>query len=191
MNLTLFIVRLCFKQIENQITTAKQDIVDVAIEISEASKSLKLLEPKIKKAKDNLLKYENEVSALNEDMVQSRQEKDSCQQQVQDARIKLIELESRRDQLKFKKASGDENSIELSTRQKTINKEIEDLKDKKQELDNQIVINEGELQQLNAEIQKQRSILDLKQTVYRETFQNIEEIQTRISTEQRNKRATS
>ena len=120
-------------------------------------------------------------------MLQSRQEKDSCQQLVQDARIKLIELESRRDQLKFKKASGDENSIELSTRQNTINKEIEDLKDKKQELDNQIVLNEGELQQLNAEIQKQRSILDLKQTVYRETFQNIEEIQTRISTEQRNR----
>ena len=61
------------------------------------------------------------------------------------------------------------------------------MKDKKQELDNQIVINEGELQQLNAEIQKQRSILDLKQTVYRETFQNIEEVQTRISTEQRNR----
>ena len=179
--------KIMLKQIENQITTAKQDIVDIAIEISEASKSVKLLEPKIKKAKDNLLKYENEVSVLNEDMLQSRQEKDSCQQLVQDARIKLIELESRRDQLKFKKASGDENSIELSTRQNTINKEIEDLKDKKQELDNQIVINEGELQQLNAEIQKQRSILDLKQTVYRETFQNIEEIQTRISTEQRNR----
>ena len=96
--------QIMLKQIENQIATAKQDIVDVAIEISEASKSVKLLEPKIKKAKDNLLKYENEVSVLNEDMLQSRQEKDSCQQLVQDARIKLIELESRRDQLKFKKA---------------------------------------------------------------------------------------
>jgi hypothetical protein len=40
---------------------------------------------------------------------------------------------------------------------------------------------------LNAEIQKQRSILDLKQSVYRETYQNIEEVQARIAAEQKNR----
>ena len=46
---------------------------------------------------------------------------------------------------------------------------------------------EKELESLNAEIQKQRSILDLKQSVYRETYQNIEELQARISSEQRDR----
>ena len=43
------------------------------------------------------------------------------------------------------------------------------------------------LDSINAEIQKQRSIIDLKQSVYRETYQNIEEIQARISAEQRDR----
>ena len=40
---------------------------------------------------------------------------------------------------------------------------------------------------MNAKIQKQRSILDLKQSVYRETYQNIEEVQARIAAEQKNR----
>ena len=179
--------QVMLNQIHNQIETTKQNTAGIAIEIREACKSVKLLEPNIKNAEKKLMKYEGEVGALNKDMLNWRKEKDDCQQLVQDARIKLIELESRRDQLKFKKTSGEETSDELKTRQNIIVKEIDDLKDKKNELDKQILINEEELKRLNAEIQKQRSILDLKQTVYRETFQNIEEIQTRISTEQRNR----
>ena len=64
-------------------------------------------------------------------MLNSRQEKDDCQQSVQETRIKLIELESRRDQLKFKQTSGDETSVELKDRQKSIDKEIKDIKNKK------------------------------------------------------------
>ena len=78
-------------------------------------------------------------------------------------------------------------SVELKGRQKSIDEEINDIKNKKKELDEQIVINESELNKLNAEIQRQRSLLDLKQNVYRETFQNIEEIQTKISIEQQNR----
>ena len=55
-------------------------------------------------------------------MLNSRQEKDDCQQSVQETRIKLIELESRRDQLKFKQTSGDETSVELKDRQKVLMK---------------------------------------------------------------------
>ena len=54
-------------------------------------------------------------------------------------------------------------------------------------MDKQIISSENELKIISAEIQKQRSILDLKQKVNRETFLNIEAIQTKISTEQQNR----
>ena len=179
--------RLMLKQIKSQIESGKNNESEIAIEIKTALKSAKKIEPTIKNAEKSLERFEKEVSTLNREMLYSRQEKDDCQQSVQETRIKLIELESRRDQLKFKQTSGDETSVELKDRQKSIDKEIKDIKNKKKELDEQIVINESELNKLNAEIQKQRSLLDLKQNVYRETFQNIEVIQAKISTEQRNR----
>ena len=179
--------QLMLKQIKNQIESGKNNESEIAIEIKTASKSAKKIEPTINNAEKSLERFEKEVSMLSREMLNSRQEKDDCQQSVQETRIKLIELESRRDQLKFKQTSGDETSVELKDRQKSIDKEIKDIKNKKKELDEQIVINESELNKLNAEIQKQRSLLDLKQNVYRETFQNIEVIQAKISTEQRNR----
>ena len=179
--------QLMLKQIKSQIESGKNNESEIAIEIKTASKSAKKIEPTINNAEKSLERFEKEVSMLSREMLNSRQEKDDCQQSVQETRIKLIELESRRDQLKFKQTSGDETSVELKDRQKSIDKEIKDIKNKKKELDEQIVINESELNKLNAEIQKQRSLLDLKQNVYRETFQNIEVIQAKISTEQRNR----
>ena len=48
---------------------------------------------------------------MSREMLNTRQEKYDSQQSVQETRIKLIELESRRDQLKFKQTSGDETSV--------------------------------------------------------------------------------
>jgi chromosome segregation protein len=96
-------------------------------------------------------------------------------------------LETRRDQLNFKKSSGDESCQELSIRQNKINSEVKELDAKKLELDGDIELGEKELGKLDAQIQKQRSILDLKQSVYRETYQNIEEVQARIASEQKNR----
>ena len=179
--------QLLLKQIEGQIALGKKSKTEIAIAIKTASNSAKQLEPTIINAEKSLQGFEKEVSILNKGMLNSRQEKDDCQKSVQETRIKLIELESRRDQLRFKKTSGDETSVELKDRQRSIDKEIDDIKNKKKELDEQIALNEKNLNQLNAEIQKQKSLLDLKQNVYRDTFQNIEAIQAKISTEQRNR----
>ena len=179
--------QLMLKQVENQIESGKKNKSEIAIEIKTASKSAKLLEPSIINAEKKLVSFEKKVSLLSSEMLNSRQKKDDCQKSVQETRIKLIESESRSDQLKFKKTSGDETSVELKDRQKSIDKEIDDIKNKKNELDRHIAINENDLSKLNAEIQKQRSILDLKQNVYRETFQNIEAIQAKISNEQRDR----
>ena len=74
---------------------------------------------------------------------------------------------------------------ELRTRQETIVQEIGELQQKKSDLDSNIQSGEQGLKTLNAEIQKQRSILDLKQSAYRDTYQSIEEIQAKIAAEQR------
>ena len=120
-------------------------------------------------------------------MLESRDAKDNFQKSLQDTRIRLIELESRRDQLKFKQTSGKETSDELKKRQVSIDKEINDLHSKQKELISEIAESEKGLDSINAEIQKHRSIIDLKQSVYRETYQNIEEIQARIAAEQRDR----
>ncbi|MBA64884.1 MAG: chromosome segregation protein SMC [Candidatus Marinimicrobia bacterium] len=175
------------KQVDKQINISKKHKIDLTAEITQANKAVKSLEPKIKKLNQKLEKFEDTIDKLNDSMLTSRKEKDDFQQSLQDSRIKLIELESRRDQLNFKKSSGEDTSKELVARQEKIDREIDELKEKKKELTKKIEISESELDKISAEIQKQRSILDLKQSVYRETFQNIEEVQARISSEQRDR----
>ena len=43
-------------------------------------------------------------------MLSARKERDEFQNLLQDLKIKLIELEARRDQLRFKKTSGQETA---------------------------------------------------------------------------------
>jgi len=155
--------------------------------LKQSSQALKLLQPKMDKAQKSLDSFQSKVEKSNEEMLVSRKERDDYQQKIQDIRINLIELQTRRDQLKFKKSSGDESRDELKIRQERIKTEVEDLQARKIDLDREITEGEKELQILNAEIQKQRSILDLKQSVYRETYQNIEEVQARIAAEQKNR----
>ena len=170
-------------KLESSIITKKE----AEFELIQSKKALLSLEPGIKKAKEKLESYQKKVDQANDSMLVARKEKDDFQNLLQEIRIKLIELESRRDQLKFKKTSGEETSDELKARQDKIKQEINELQLKHDELQSDAEGAEKELGTLNAEIQKQRSIIDLKQSVYRETYQSIEELQARISSEQRNR----
>ena len=106
---------------------------------------------------------------------------------MQDIRIKLIELESRREQLNYKRKSGKDTSVELKSRQQKIKDEITQLEAEDIQLKKDTKVLEKELNTVNAQIQKERSILELKQTVYTETYQRIEELQALISNEQSNR----
>ena len=57
----------------------------------------------------------------------------------------------------------------------------------KKKLDIKIKDGEKGLEKINAELHKQKSIIDLKQSVYRETFNNIDTIQTKIKLEQKDR----
>ena len=174
-------------QVEDQNVNFKKKLSDISIELKSGSKSAESLKISIDKLEKSLQRFEEKVVFLNENVITSRQERDECQKVVQDIRIKLIELESRRDQIKFKKTSGDDTTEELKNRQVKIDEEIDSIEQRKIDLDKKIKSSENELKIISAEIQKQRSILDLKQKVNRETFLNIEAIQTKISAEQQNR----
>ena len=183
------VIRDHFKQtqIQDSIKVAEEQLRDNNEELKEAQKSLKFLQPTVDNANKKLQLSQEKVDSANEKMLTARKNRDEFQQSLQESRIKLIELESRRDQLNFKRSSGEENKAELGLRQDLIKKEINQLEQKKKNLDTKILNGEKELDTLNAEIQKQRSLLDLKQSVYRETYQNIEEVQARIASEQRDR----
>ena len=188
-NLEIDLVRnqMSLDQNQEQLKTEKEDLTHLETELKQAKKALRSLQPAVDKDKEKLKSYEKLVDSANETMIMSREEKDNFQNLLQDTRIKLIELESRRDQLQFKQTSGKETSDELIKRQKAIDEEIIELHVKQKELNSEVAESEKDLDSVNAEIQKQRSIIDLKQSVYRETYQNIEEIQARISAEQRDR----
>ena len=153
--------------------------------LKDSNDALHSLEPKIDKAQKVYQEANKDVELSNELMAKALNTRDDYQQKLQDTRIKLVELESRRDQVKFKRSSGTESEKELRSRQVMIIQEVDELKQKNSNLQTQIQNGEKDLKSFNAEIQKQRSILDLKQLAYRDTYQSIEEIQVKIASEQR------
>ena len=179
--------QMMIKQDEEKLNTSIKTKKETEIKLEQSNKALMSLKPGIDKTDKELASYQKKVDDANNLMLTVRKERDDFQNLLQDLKIKLIELESRRDQLRFKKTSGEETSDELKSRQEKIKHEITELHQNRQELQLNAESTEKELESLNAEIQKQRSILDLKQSVYRETYQNIEELQARISSEQRDR----
>ena len=187
--LEMSIVRgqMIIKQDEEKLKISIKTKKETEKKLEQSNKALMSLEPGIDKADKELASYQKKVDDANNLMLAVRKERDDSQNLLQNLKIKLIELESRRDQLRFKKTSGEETSDELKSRQEKIKHEMTELHQKREELRLNAESTEEELELLNAEIQKQRSILDLKQSAYRETYQNIEELQARISSEQRDR----
>tara|TARA_B000000557_G_C20799189_1_gene454718 strand:- start:810 stop:2105 length:1296 start_codon:yes stop_codon:yes gene_type:complete len=169
------------------IKSLENDLKDSKKILSNSKKAIASLKPLIIKDEKELQSFENVINETNEFMLTARNRRDEYQRRIQETRIKLIELETRRDQVSFKKLSGEETRDELIERQSTIKDEIIDIKQKKSDLDQKISSGEKELKNLDAQIQKKTSILDLKKTVFRDTYEMIEEIQTRISSDQRNR----
>ena len=178
--------RMIMEQNQDNFESSKKNKKEAKIELENSKKALLALKPGIEKADKKLESFQNKVNEANDIMILARNAKEDSQNMLQELKIKLIELESRRDQLKFKKTSGDENAEELKERQINIKKEVDDLRVKHNELQTNAKDSEKSLQLVSANIQKQRSIIDLKQSVYKETYQSIEELQVRISSEQRN-----
>jgi len=99
----------------------------------------------------------------------------------------MVDFESKKDNLDYKSNSAKE---QIKTIEKTQFKIIEEKKKMillKKEYVKKIENGEEKLTETNAERQKQRSIIDLKRSVFRETYNNIDQIQTKIKLEQKDR----
>ena len=178
---------LMLDQLEKLLKTTRSENKRLKKDLKSLKSSIKNLQPKIKKIEDEVDSFKEKIDRTDEKMIKERTEKENFQKNLQDLRIQLIELESRRDQIAYKKKSGEETKEEINVRQIKVNKEVHDLNHQKSEIAVEIESKEKNLKLVNAEIQKQRSLLNLKKEVFRETYEELEQIQAKIASEQKNK----
>ena len=169
------------------ISFLKQDLIETEKIITDSEKSLQKLKPGIKKAENILAKFQEKVDKANEDVAEAGKIRDSQQQILQDARIDMVNIESKKENLIYKSSSASEHIEDIISLQNNILDEEKLLNTSKSDFDQKIKDGEYKLEKTNAQIQKQRSIIDLKQSVYRETYNTIDQIQTKIKLEQKDR----
>ena len=165
----------------------KKDITDTERIINDSKIAIKKIEPDIEKAEKILSSFHEKINGANQSVVSIGKRRDTQQQILQDARVEMVNVESKRDNLIYKSNSANEQVEAIKQNQVIILDEEKNLKALKKDLDQKIKNGEKELNKINAELQKQRSIIDLKKSVFRETYNVIDQIQIKIKIEQKDR----
>ena len=171
----------------DNIKIIKKDITDTERIINDSKIAVKKIEPDIEKAEKILSSFQEKINEANQSVVSAGKRRDAQQQILQDARVEMVNVESKRDNLIYKSNSANEQVEAIKQNQVIILDEEKNLKALKKDLDQKIKNGEKELNEINAELQKQRSIIDLKKSVFRETYNMIDQIQTKIKIEQKDR----
>ena len=171
----------------DNIKIIKKDITDTERIINDSKIAVKKIEPDIEKAEKILSSFQEKINEANQSVVSAGKKRDAQQQILQDARVEMVNVESKRDNLIYKSNSANEQVEAIKQNQVIILDEEKNLKALKKDLDQKIKNGEKELTKINAELQKQRSIIDLKKSVFRETYNMIDQIQTKIKLEQKDR----
>ena len=171
----------------DNIKIIKKDITDTEQIINDSKIAVKKIEPDIEKAEKILSSFQEKINEANQSVVSAGKKRDAQQQILQDARVEMVNVESKRDNLIYKSNSANEQVEAIKQNQVIILDEEKNLKALKKDLDQKIKNGEKELNRINAELQKQRSIIDLKKSVFRETYNMIDQIQTKIKIEQKDR----
>ena len=174
-------------QVLENISVLKAELNELEKTINDSNKSLKKIKPNVEKSEKVLIKYKNRIDDASSDVTKTGVKRDRQQQILQEARIEIVNIESSKDNLSFKIVSANEQIKELESRQISILNDKNQLIESKKQLDIKIKDGEKGLEKMNAELHKQKSIIDLKQSVYRETYNNIDKIQTKIKLEQKDR----
>tara|TARA_X000001036_G_scaffold261935_1_gene243480 strand:- start:3581 stop:7081 length:3501 start_codon:yes stop_codon:yes gene_type:complete len=174
-------------QVLENLSMLKQDLIETEKIIDDSKKSLQKLKPGIKKAENILEKFQDQVDKANQNVTEVGKARDLQQTVLQDARIEMVNIESKRDNLIYKSSSANEQIEDIKSVQNNILNEKKELIISKKDFDQKILNGEKKLEKTNAEVQKKRSIIDLKQSVYRETYDTIDQIQTKIKLEQKDR----
>ena len=165
----------------------KKDLADTEKIINDSKISIKKLEPNIHNSEKLLSTFQGKINKANQSVLEVGKIRDSKLLVLQDARVAMVNIESKKDNLLFKSNSANEQIEAIKKSQENIIGEEKTLNDLKKDFDKKIINGEKELEKINAELQKQRSLIDLKQSVFRDTYEIIDQIQTKIKLEQKDR----
>ena len=174
-------------QILESLGDLKNELAETEKVLNDSQLSLKKIEPGIQKAEKLLSSFQEKINKANQNVLDQGKSRDSQQQILQDARVEMVNIESKNDNIVYKSNSAKE---QIKTIEKTQSEIIEEKKRMillKKEYSQNIENGEKKLTETNAELQKQKSIIDLKQSVFRETYDSIDKIQTKIKLEQKDR----
>ena len=152
--------------------------------IKDSSKALINLEK-------NQIKLKDEYSSVEEKFIKSNQylssveKENDFQNKIQDIRIELINIENNKDNIEFKIRVSEETIKEIELRNEEIKKELSDTKTLKIDLEKSINNSEKNLEMLNGNIAKEKSIFKLKKELVDETYAEIEDLQDKVFNEQK------
>ncbi len=183
-----------YQRIKFEIESKQKNITDTKNEMNEINQSMIDLQKSLQSLHKNVELSDKQISGIqrklddaNVKLQESRNKRDSHHQTIQDLRIELLNLENNRDNLNSQKKTAENTIIEIEERQSIIVNDIKVLKEQSKDRAEEINKKEKELIVINAKLKKSRSLLDLKEQTYRDTYHSIEEIENRIKSEQKNR----
>ena len=174
-------------QILESLGNLKNELAETEKVLNDSQLSLKKIEPGIQKAEKLLSSFQEKINKANQNVLNQGKSRDSQQQILQDARIEMVNIESKNDNIVYKSNSAKEQIKTIDKTQSEIVEEEKKMILLKKEYFQNIGNGEKKLTETNAELQKQKSIIDLKQSVFRETYDSIDKIQTKIKLEQKDR----
>ena len=174
-------------QILESLGNLKNELAQTEKVLNDSQLSLKKIEPGIQKAEKLLSSFQEKINKANQNVLDQGKSRDSQQQILQDARVEMVNIESKNDNIVYKSNSAKEQIKNIEKTQSEIIEEEKKMILLKKEYAKNIENGEKILTETNAELQKQKSIIDLKQSVFRETYDSIDKIQTKIKLEQKDR----
>lgn len=174
-------------QILESLGNLKNELAETEKVLNDSQLSLKKIEPGIQKAEKLVSSFQEKINKANQNVLDQGKSRDFQQQILQDARVEMVNIESKNDNIVYKSNSAKEQIKTIEKIQSEIIEEEKKMILLKKEYSQNIENGEKKLTETNAELQKQKSIIDLKQSVFRETYDSIDKIQTKIKLEQKDR----
>ena len=174
-------------QFTESISVAKKSIKENEQEIRSQVLLIDTLKSEIVKEEQILNKHAKEQTKKSAELIKIQSNRDQLHQNAQDLRIECLNLEGQRENVIFQQRTAEDSIKEFSARKSEIVKEITQLKSQDKDLNKSILSAENKLSEINGMVNKQKSILSLKQETANDSYRQIEEIQAQIRSEQKNR----
>jgi len=172
---------------QKSISETKDELTEINQSVIDSQNSLKSLNKEVEQSEKQLTLIQRKLDDANEKLQESQSKRDSHHQTIQDLRIELLNLENSRDNHILQQNTTENTIIEINARQSKITDEITQFEEQSKQRITDINNKEKELAVINAELKKNKSLLELKEQTYRDTYRSIEEIENKIKLEQKNR----